>query len=154
MSGVVAIEFQDVSVPCGIAPRGTLRKRAETCCVCKENQVRTGQRTCKSCHSDLMRDYRKGLKGGNVLPITVDFKDLAPGEARMLHPSRMSKYEAIRQRISKLKAGSGFRAKLPSHNNARSARVDALKFAEKQGIEISTSVVEETLEVFRSEEKK
>jgi hypothetical protein len=47
------------AVPRGIDPHGTLHKRSEMCCVCKEKPVRAKkQRTCKDCHSDLMAIYR------------------------------------------------------------------------------------------------
>jgi predicted amidophosphoribosyltransferase len=50
-------------VPRGIVAHGTLHKRSETCCVCKEKPVRAKkQRTCKDCHSDLSKEYRIGKK--------------------------------------------------------------------------------------------
>jgi hypothetical protein len=52
------------AVPRGIVAHGTLRKRSETCCVCKERPVRAKkQRTCKDCHSDLSKEYRRDKKG-------------------------------------------------------------------------------------------
>lgn len=60
----VEAEFEEITeFHSGIVSRGTLRKRSETCSVCKKRQVREGQRTCKKCHADLMYMYRHGIEG-------------------------------------------------------------------------------------------
>lgn len=59
------MEKKDMSteaVPRGIVPHGTVRKRSETCSVCKVNPSRNGQRTCKDCHAALMKEYRENQK--------------------------------------------------------------------------------------------
>lgn len=38
------------------------RRRAGTCCVCKDRERRPGQATCRKCHAENMREYRRREK--------------------------------------------------------------------------------------------
>lgn len=68
--GAGIVPGQDV--PHSTIPRGTPRKRSDTCCICREQPVRvtisrkTGeqikQRTCRECHAAKAKLYRQGSK--------------------------------------------------------------------------------------------
>lgn len=83
-------------------------------------------------------------------PVNVEIEEVTQDSVPLT--IREAKYKAVHDRIKTLEPGRAFRAKFDGKHTAKNARTSALTFADKAGIQITTSVYGEVLEVMRLKE--
>lgn len=84
--------------------------------------------------------------------VNVEFQEVTADTPPLV--DRGGKYKAMHDRIKALNPGGAFRAKFQGKHTAKNARTSAIQFADREGIVITTSVLDEVLEVTRLEKRK